>query len=367
MAKEKDIKVDKEDVNTTPGPKAEASVGRKIVKKEFSLSDFKAKLNIKEDDLKPLSWLTLGPAYKAATGLEGVPIGELTLFRGYSDTSKSSLLYEVAVSAQQNGFLPIIIDMENALKKEHLENMGFNFNEPHIYVDTEYLLLEYGKKYDKEFNAPSIEDAAEFVNNMLDKQESGELPMDIVFCYDSFGSTDCRKSLTARVKDKESSNLWNAGAMEQCFKSIFHHRVPSTRKKTKNNTATFVAVQKIWFDSMAGGQGVVRHKSGESAYSCSRLIVHCGGVKTRGVEKVVITKNKKSVVLGTICPLKVAKNHVSNISIEGKVCSTAHGIILEHEVEAYKTRYIDYFLSQLDETNDGEFEVIREVDNSKDE
>lgn len=366
MAKKISVEADSNDATTNPNVVVEEK--RKIVKKEFSLANFKSKLNIKDDDLKELTWLPLGEAYREATGLEGVPIGELTLFRGYSDTSKSSLLYEVAVSAQQNGYLPIIIDLENALKREHMENMGFNFDEPYIYVDTDYLLNEYGKSFDKSFNSPSIEDASEFVNDILDKQESGELGMDIVFCLDSFGSTDCRKSLTARVKDKEASNLWNAGAMEQAFKSIFHHRIPTTRKKSKPYTATFVAVQKIWFDSMAGGQGVVRHKSGESAYSCARLIVHAGGIKTRGVEKVVVTKNKKSIVLGTLCPLKVAKNHCSNVSIEGKVFSTTHGIFMEKEMDDYKEKYMDYFLNQINEINDGNgIEVKIEVDNSKDE
>ena len=55
-----------------------------------------------------------------------------------------------------------------------------------------------------------------------------------------------------------------------------------------------VAVQKVWFDSQAGGQGVLRHKGGEAVYSMSRLIIHMGGTKARGVEKINITKNKKT-------------------------------------------------------------------------
>lgn len=365
MAKKKES----EENDNIEGGEKELPKRKTIEKKSFNINDFKKTMKIKDDDSasRPLEWLPLGPAFKEATGLEGVPLCELTLFRGYSDTSKSSLLYEVAVSAQQNGYLPVIIDTENAMKKDHLINMGFDFDGEFIYVDTDYLLNEYGKKYDKNFNAPSIEDVAEFVNNILDKQENGEIPRDIVFCYDSIGSGDCRKSLTARVKDKEASNLWNAGAMEQCFKSIFHHRIPSTRKTNKPYTSTFVAVQKIWFDSMAGGQGVVRHKLGESAYSCSRLIIHCGGVKTRGVEKVMITKNKKSVLLSTICPIKVAKNHCTSISIEGKICCTGHGLRLESEMDEYKSKYLDYFLKQLNEENDNGIEIVTIVDNTKDE
>ncbi len=81
-----------------------------IKKKSFSLSDFKEKFKISDEEQKPLSWLPLSKAYQEVTGLEGIPLCELTLVRGYSDTGKSTVVYEAAVSAQQNGFLPIIID-----------------------------------------------------------------------------------------------------------------------------------------------------------------------------------------------------------------------------------------------------------------
>ncbi len=342
----------------------------KMGKKSFSLDDYKIKNKISDgEDLKPLTWLPLSKAFKAATGLDGLPIGELTLVRGYSDTSKSTIVYEAAVSAQQNGFLPIIIDTENALKKEHLENMGFDFNGDYIYVDTEYLLNNFGKKYNKDFNCSSIEDIGEFVNRILDSQESGELPYDIIFCLDSVGSSDCRKTLTAKEKDKEANNMWNAGSMEQTFKGICHHRIPLTKKASKKHTATMVAVQKVWFDSQAGGQGVLRHKGGEAMYSFSRLILHVGGVKTRGVEKIKITKNKKEVTLGILAPISVAKNHCSNISFSGKIFGTAHGLFLEEDIDSYKKQHINEFLDEIGETNDGEDDVkiIRVVDNTSQE
>ncbi len=342
----------------------------KLAKKSFSLNDFKSKHKINDsEDLKPLSWLPLSPAFKAATGLEGIPIGELTLVRGYSDTGKSTVAYEAAVSAQQNGYLPIIIDTENALKKEHLQNMGFDFEGDYIYVDTEYLVVHYGKKYNKDFSAPSIEDIGEFINNVLDWQESGELPMDVVFCFDSIGSTDCRKTLTAKEKDKEANNMWNAGAMEQTFKSIFHHRIPSTRKVSKKYNATVVAVQKVWFDSQSGGQGTLRHKGGEAAYSFSRLIIHVGGVKARGVEKIKITKDKKEVTLGILAPITVAKNHCSNISFSGKILSTAHGLFLEEDITMYKNKHIKDFLEQMGETSteENDVQIVKTVDNSSED
>jgi RecA/RadA recombinase len=338
-----------------------------IKKKEFSLADFKQKFKINDEDVKPLSWLPMGSAYQEVIGLEGIPRCELTLVRGYSDTGKSTFVYGAAVSAQQNGELPIIIDTENAMKKDHLTKMGFDFDLPHLYVDTDYLLQNYGKKYNKEFKESSIEDISEFMHDILDAQERDELQMDVVFCIDSFGSSDCRKTLSAKEKDKEANNMWNAGAMEQSFKGIFHQRIPSTRKVSKKYTATAIGVQKIWFDSQAGGQGVVRHKGGESAYSVARLIIHVGGVKTRGVEKINITKNKKVTSLGILAPVKVAKNHVSNISFEGKILSTSYGLVLESELDEFKKNHLSELLSEIGEESDDDVQLVRIQDNSKED
>ncbi len=337
-----------------------------IKKKSFSLSDFKEKFKISDEEQKPLSWLPLSKAYQEVTGLEGIPLCELTLVRGYSDTGKSTVVYEAAVSAQQNGYLPIIIDTENAMKKDHLTKMGFDFDGDYIYVDSDYLVQNYGKKYDKNFSTPAIEDIAEFMNNILDAQEKDELQMDVIFCIDSFGSVDSRKTLTAKEKDKEANNMWNAGAMEQAFKGIFHHRIPSTRKVSKKYVAAAVAVQKVWFDSQAGGQGVLRHKGGEAVYSMSRLILHMGGTKARGVEKINITKNKKTTALGILSPIKVAKNHVSNISFEGKILSTSYGLVLESELEEFKKNHLSELLSEIGEEGSDDVQMVRVQDNTKD-
>jgi RecA/RadA recombinase len=174
IAKKAETKVDAKEENTGENIPSR----KKLEKKTFSLSDFKTKLKVEDTNIKDLTWLPLSKAFQEATSLEGVPIGELTLIRGYSDTSKSSIMYEAMVSAQNNGFLPIIIDTENAMKREYLTNLGFDFDGDYIYVDSDYLVTNYGKKFNKDFSVPSIEDVAEFINDMLDKQESGDLPMD---------------------------------------------------------------------------------------------------------------------------------------------------------------------------------------------
>jgi len=322
-----------------------------IKKKEFNINDFKEKFKINDDEQNPLSWLPMSKSYQDVTGLEGIPHCELTLVRGYSDTGKSTFIYEAAVAAQQNGELPIIIDTENAMKKDHLKKMGFDFDMPYMYIDTDYLLQNYGKKYNKDFSQSSIEDIGEFMNNMLDEQEKDNLQMDIVFCIDSFGSSDCRKTLSAKEKDKEANNMWNAGAMEQTFKGIFHQRIPSTRKTTKKYKATAIAVQKIWFDNM---NAVIKHKGGEAFFFGARLILHFGGILTHGTKKKNAEVTDKGVKykyqFGVEADVRCEKNQVTGIEQMGKIMSTSHGYWNPDKIDEYKKKYKPYILQQLTKT-----------------
>jgi hypothetical protein len=97
------------------------------------------------------------------------------------------------------------------------------------------------------------------------------------------------------------------------------------------------------------------------------LIIHVGGVKTRGVEKINITKNKKVTSLGILAPVKVAKNHVSNISFEGKILSTSYGLVLESDLEEFKKNHLSELLSEIGEEGTDDVQLVRIQDNSKED
>src|SRR5690606_34727860 len=238
-----------------------------LAKKEFSLKDFKKKINGEDIPQKPLEWISLGEAWKEQTGLPGIPLGYTTLARGFSNTGKSTLVSIGLVEAQKRGILPIIIDTENNLGRKRLEKMGFDWdNDFFMYIDNEYLLENYGKKQDKNRTEAAIEDMANCINDFLDMQDNGELPFDLFFGVDSFGTLDCIKSVNAADKGSSDNNMWNAGAFEKAFKYLLNNRIPSSRKVNKEYVNTLVSVQKVWIDSMGGGMPAVKHKGGEAAY-----------------------------------------------------------------------------------------------------
>ena len=101
-----------------------------IDKKGFDLDAFKGKEGldniIKE---KPLNWIPLSEAFHDAVKVPGIPIGYLTSFRGFSNTGKSTAIYEGIVGCQKLGILPVIYETENNFSWEHARNIGVIFEE----------------------------------------------------------------------------------------------------------------------------------------------------------------------------------------------------------------------------------------------
>ena len=106
-----------------------------IEKKSFNLDEFKKNesLNFIIKD-KPLEWIPLSEAFHDALKVPGIPIGYFTSFRGFSNTGKSTAIYEGVAGCQKIGILPIIYETEGNWNWEHAKNVGVQFEE---YIDEE--------------------------------------------------------------------------------------------------------------------------------------------------------------------------------------------------------------------------------------
>lgn len=322
-------------------------------KKIFSLDDYKKKIGGEDIETKPLNWYKCSPALQKATGLPGFPKGYVALSRGFTNTGKSTSVLEAAVDAQKQGDLPIIIDTENNIGKVRLTNLGFNWELPHIIIQNDFLLENFGRKKDPKRNDASIEDLADAIHFFINDQEAGNLPFNICFIIDSLGTLDCVHSINAKEKGTSENNMWNAGAFEHSFKSIINSRIPTSRNINKEYVNTLIAVQKIWIDSM--GAGVVKHKGGEAFFYGARLIFHHGGIAAHTTKLIGATSKGRSVNYGVETKINVAKNHVDGplggISMEGKLVSTPHGFIFTDDIDNYKKEHILYFREVLEDEN----------------
>jgi RecA/RadA recombinase len=182
--------------------------------KPFDLDSFKKSKFLSESSkFKKQRWIPFSPAVQDALSIPGIPMGHVTIARGGSDTGKTTLLIEAAVSAQQMEVLPVFIITEMKWSWEHAKMMGLQVEDV-IDEDTGEVVDYKGFFiYTDRSSITTIEDVASFINDLLDEQKKGNLPYDICFFWDSIGSIPCKMS----VEKSSNNNEWNAGAMSVQF------------------------------------------------------------------------------------------------------------------------------------------------------
>lgn len=344
-------------------------------KKIFDVNQFKVDNGFIEPVIKKeISWIPMSEAFYEALKIPGIPRGFFSSFRGYSNTGKSTAIYEAVVGAQKIGDFPIIFETEGNWNWEHAKNIGMEFEEVYdedtgeiidytgnfLFFDGDKLLKWFGN-YDysaskegskKLRDEPVIEDIPRAMNYFLKKQEDGEFPFNILFTWDSVGSLDCFKS----VMSNSSNNQWNAGAMEQAFKSMVMHKIPSSQNVTKEFTNTFAVVQKIWMDNE---NKVIKHKGGECFFYGPRLIIHYGGILSHSTAKLKATSGGETYQFGIETKVRCEKNQVNGIEETGVIASTPHGYWNPKKIEEYKKKHRDYILQRLNTPLD-DFNIITE-------
>jgi hypothetical protein len=77
------------------------------IKGSFDLDKFKKTKHLDQSsNFKKQKWIPFRPALQDALSIPGIPMGQITIARGGSDTGKTTLLIEAAVEAQKMGILP---------------------------------------------------------------------------------------------------------------------------------------------------------------------------------------------------------------------------------------------------------------------
>lgn len=368
--------------------------GAGIKKKGISAWKEKVGLNVTAANLevsnadKPMDWLVMPKAFQEATRLTGFPIGYVSMIGGFSDTGKTTILNHVLVSAQRQGFVPVIYDTENNMDWKYLTDMGFEATPVYGEIDVEHVDPETGEvtytkenriiTYDGDFiyfnnnilaakygqydystgketknkrKEAVIEDIAASMKELLDAQDNGEIDQGFVFVWDSIGSINSYKS----YKSVTNNNMFDAGSVSVAFSNILNNRIPSSRKMSSPYTNTMIAISKIWLDSMTAPMAAptVKYKNGNTFfYACHGLIVHVGGALTSGTKKLKAVSKGATYRYGLETKIKVVKNHLPspyNVTYEGNMICTAHGLIDKEELPQYQKEHIGDMLAQLNE------------------
>ena len=336
----------------------------KSVKGTFSLDKFKAAkgLGSTNNSFKEQEWIPLSPAWQEMVSLPGIPHGHITLLRGHSDTGKTTALLEVAVNAQKMGILPVFIVTEMKWSWEHAQMMGLQVdvekdNEGKISgVDGNFIFADRGQ-------LPTVEAVAGFMADLMSEQKKGNLPMDMVFLWDSIGSVPCQMS----VEKAKNNNEWNAGAMSTQFGNFINQEILLSRKESYPYTNSLVAVNKIWVEKPIGPMSppIMKNKGGNTMFFDSTLIVTFGNISNPGTLKINAVKDGKKVEWAKKVKVAIEKNHINGITTTGKILATPHGFISEKksDIEKYKRQHQEEWGRILGE---GPFEVITEGSEAED-
>lgn len=344
--------------------------------KKFNINEFKKNLKLPTTADKPMEWFIMPKGFNDALSLPGIPKGYFTGCCGWNSTGKSTLKNCLIASAQRQGVLPILFETESNFDFQYAINCGMEAT-PIMGVDEETgeeKIIDYDGNFilfnneaicdycgDMDYSTMTkkstkrkvavVEDIAYIINDLLDKQETGELPVELLFVWDSVGSVSSWKSYTS----KSGNNMFDANSISVAFNTIVNTRIPSSRSQNYPYTNSFFIVNKIWDSSMATmGKPSVKLKGGVSFEYALRLLIFCGKIVTSGVKKLQATLKGEKYVFGTEAPISIKKNHLPtpyNVTYEGDIICTSHGIIAESELDEYKKKVLPDILSQL-KTND---------------
>lgn len=344
-----------------------------VVDRMAFLDKYKTENNLNGVKDKDLEWINLPEAFYDAIRIPGIPKGYFCAVRGLPNTGKSTIKLQLIAQCQKMGILPVIFETENNFPWDHAKMCGVEFEDVYedvvdeetgevtkevvdhkgffIYHDSDSLFRKYGKmdySQGKELSKPArqvavVEDIAYAMEKLLDEQEEGKIPFELCFIWDSVGSLSSYRSATARV----SNNMWDAGALSQCFSTLVNNRIPISRKEGKPYTNTFFVVNKIWIDNMQMGGPQVKNKGGETFAYGARLIIHMGGITSPSVEKLKAVTAGETYYYGIQTKIRIEKNQVNDITYEGKICSLPHGLWTPTKLDEYKKEYSKFLLKKL--------------------
>ena len=333
-----------------------------LKKKTIDFSSIRKKFSSSEK-YKEQKYFDLGEAFQKATGLPGPAMGQINMFLGHSDTGKTTALINTAVDAQKKGILPVFIITEQKFSFEHAKTMGLQTNyieevdestgEVSAYWDG-FLLYKLGFEY--------IEQAFEYVNEILDAQRDGDIPYDIVFLWDSIGTIPCKMSF-----DGKGGNQHTARVISEKWGMGLAQRITSSRKETAPFTNTMIFINQPWVELPDNpfGQPKIQPKGGQSIYLSCALVFLFGNQKSAGISKLSATNKGRKVNFAIRTKVGILKNHMNGLGYaDCRILATTHGFIEDDKkaIDTYKSDYKDYWSVVFDTvgSDSKDFEVVED-------
>jgi len=305
-----------------------------IKKKEISLDSIKSKFSTKTK-YKPETFYNCGEAFMEACGLPGPVLGGINMMLGHSNGSKTTAMILAAANAQKRGDLPAFIITEKKWSWSHAVELGLQAEQMEDGTWDGNFLFNDSFDY--------IEQATEYINDLLDAQEKGELPYNLCICWDSIGSIPCQMTFEGK-----GGKMHNAAALADKIGMGIHSRITKSKKEDYPYYNTMIVINQPWVELPDNpfGQPTIKAKGGEALWLASSLIFLFGNQKSSGINHITATKNGRTVTFAIRTKISVLKNHVNGISYkDGKILAVPQGYISDTKeaLDKYKKEYSQYW------------------------
>ena len=328
-------------------------MAKAIKKKDFNYKEkFSSKTKYKETN-----FYFCGDAFLSACGLPGPVMGGINMFLGHSNSSKTTALVLAAADAQRRGHLPVFIITEKKWSWEHAVELGLQAEK------------DSNDEWDGDFifndSFDYIEQATDFVNEVLDAQEKGEIDRSILFLWDSIGSIPCKMTF-----DGKGGKMHNAAVLSEKIGMGIHSRISKSKKEEYPYINTLIVVNQPWVDLPENpfAQPEIKAKGGEALWLASSLVFLFGNQKKAGISHVDAVKGGRKVSYAIRTRISILKNHVNGLGYkDGKIIAVHNGYIpdTKQAEEEYKSKYSTYWSEKLGP--DFKFIESQSVDNEDDE
>lgn len=317
-----------------------------IKKKEIPLSAIKDKFSTKTK-YKEIEFYNCGEAFYDACGIPGPVLGGINMYLGHSNTSKTTAMILSAADAQKKGHLPVFIITEKKWSWEHCVELGLRAEkQPDGTWDGDFL---FNDSFDY------IEQATDYINELLDAQESGNLPYSLAFFWDSIGSIPCKLTFNGGGGKQHA-----AGVLSDKIGMGIHSRISKSKKEDYPYINTLTIISQPWVElpSSSFGQPTIKAKGGNAVWLSSSLVFLFGNQASAGINHITATKNGRTVSYAIRTKVSILKNHVNGIGYkDGKIIAVPQGYIADTKeaLDAYKKQYSQYWNAILG--GDGEIKL----------
>jgi hypothetical protein len=246
--------------------------------------------------------------------------------------------------AQRKGHIPVFIITEKKWSWEHAIELGLTAEK------------NSNGEWDGDFifndSFDYIEQATDFVNEMLDEQEKGNIPYNLVFLWDSVGSIPCKMTFEGK-----GGKMHNASALADKIGMGIHSRISKSKKEDYPYYNTMVVVNQPWVDLPDNpfGQPEIKSKGGEAIWLASALVFLFGNQKKAGINHITATKNGRTISYAIRTKISIIKNHVNGLGYkDGKIIAVPQGYISDTKeaLEQYKKQYSNYWNAILSGTGE---------------